>query len=29
MDQYLSDPSSSVDAVIAALTKGIEKALRV
>lgn len=29
MDQYLSDPSSSVDTVIAALTKGIEKALQV
>jgi len=29
MDQYLSDPSSSVDTVIGALTKGIEQALQV
>ncbi len=29
MDQYLSDPSSSTDAVIDALTKGITKALQV
>jgi multiple sugar transport system substrate-binding protein len=29
MDQYLSDPGSSVDTVITALTKGIEKALQV
>ncbi len=29
MDQYLSDPSSSTDAVIEALTKGITKALQV
>ena len=29
MDQYLSDPSSSTDSVIDALTKGITKALQV
>jgi multiple sugar transport system substrate-binding protein len=29
MDQYLSDPSSSVDSVIDALTKGITKALQI
>ncbi len=29
MDQYLADPNSSVDAVITALTKRIEQALRV
>jgi multiple sugar transport system substrate-binding protein len=29
MDQYLSDPSASVDTVIDALTKGIDKALKV
>ena len=29
MDQYLSNPSASVDGVIDALTKGIEKALQV
>jgi multiple sugar transport system substrate-binding protein len=28
MDQYLSDPSASTDAVVQALTSGVQKALQ-